>query len=111
METINLQITRKKSFVGCAMSYKILIDGVEKCRLRNGETTTLTIPKQQCVLGMSMVGNSLNFHKISREIVLFPSNSKTGTSKCEIVTSPKWTGIFTCGLFAPVGTVDLRITY
>lgn len=111
MSMVKLFVKRKSSFVGAVMPYYIKINGIEKSRLRNGGECSFDIPLEQCILGVSMVGGTFTLHKISKEVVLFPCNNKSGRMFCEITTSVNWIGFFTLGIFAPVGKLQLNITY
>lgn len=111
MATISLNVKRKSSYIGMVMPYKIMINGIERGRVNNGCECNIDIPSEQCVLGVALVGNSFTFHKMAKEIVLFPQNNKSGIIKCEIVTSPNLVGIFTLGIFGAIGSLQLKITY
>lgn len=88
-----------------------MINGKKKSVLKNGGECSFDIPSEQCILGVSMVGNAFTLHKISKEVVLFPDNNKSGSIFCEITTSVNWIGVFTLGIFAPVGKLQLNIIY
>lgn len=47
-------VTRKKSFVGCAMPIVIYVNGKEVCRLKNGESQTFTVGSNAFELGAQM---------------------------------------------------------
>ena len=47
-------VTRKKSFVGCAMPIVIYANGKEVCRLKNGESQTFTVGSNAFELGAQM---------------------------------------------------------
>lgn len=111
MSMVKLFVKRKSSFVGAVMPYKIMINGKKKSVLKNGGECSFDIPSEQCILGVSMVGNAFTLHKISKEVVLFPDNNKSGSIFCEITTSVNWIGVFTLGIFAPVGKLQLNIIY
>lgn len=49
--TREVTVTRKKSFVGCAMPIVIYVNGKEVCRLKNGETQTVTVGSNSFELG------------------------------------------------------------
>ncbi|MBP3436321.1 MAG: hypothetical protein J6K61_00230 [Clostridia bacterium] len=46
-----LTLTRKKSFVGCAMRMAIYVNGHPICELKNGESVTVPVPAQRFALG------------------------------------------------------------
>ena len=46
-----LTLTRKKSFVGCAMKMIVYVNGNAVCELKNGESATVTVPVQSFALG------------------------------------------------------------
>lgn len=111
METVRLNVTRGKSFVGVAMPYKILVNGVELGSVAVGKTVSFSIPKVQSSLKVSMVGNSMTFHRVEKEIVLFPQNSVSGTVNCFIDTKLDFVGFITLGLLQAVGKLDIRVSY
>ena len=110
MQNITLNITRKKSFVGAAMSYRVLLNGNEIAKVANGKSVSVQIPGAQATLMVSMVGNALTFHKIEKEVVLFPQPDTTQIN-CLIETKGNAFGILTSGLFAAVGKVELTVDY
>lgn len=111
MDTIKLNICRDKAFVGAAMPYRILINGTEIGKLKTGENLSCEIPNAQSSLKVSMVGNSLAFHKIEKETVLFPQYCKTGVISCNIKTKFNWIGYLTFGFLQAVGKTELEIEY
>lgn len=111
MEMIKLNISRDKSFVGAAMPYRIIINGKEMNKIKNGESLSFELPSIQSTLKVSMTGNSMTFHKIEKEVVLFPQYCKTGVINCRIKTKFNWLGCLTFGLFQAVGRMDLDIEY
>lgn len=113
MERIIINIKRSKSLVGAAMPYKILINNEEIVKLRNGKSFSCEIPCEQCTLKVLMcgLGNSFTFHKMEKEIVLFPRHCNMGTINCSIKTIPNWFGIMSMGIFQPIGKVELSIEY
>ena len=74
METVVLNIRRDKSLTGYAAPYRIFIDGREMTEVSSGEKVSLIIPKQKCILKISMVGNSIAFHEVKKEVALFPEH-------------------------------------
>lgn len=111
MDTIKLNISRKKSFVGSAMPYRILINGMEVDKIKIGTNVSYELPNAQSTLKVSMVGNTLSFHNIEKEVVLFPQYCKTGIIDCIIRTKLNWLGFLTYGLLQAVGRMDLEIVY
>lgn len=111
MKTIKLNIRRDKAFVGAAMPYRIVINGTEVGKMKIGSSMFYELPNTRSTLKVSMVGNSLTFHKIEKEIVLFPQYCKTGVIRCKIKTKFNWLGYLTLGLLQAVGKVELEIEY
>ena len=111
METIILNISRDKAFVGAAMPYRIVINGMEKGKIKIGNNMSLELPCNQSTLKVSMVGNSLSFHNIEKEVVLFPQYCKTGVINCRIKTKFNWLGYLTLGLLQAVGRTELEMEY
>lgn len=111
MNTITLNINRDKAFVGAAMPYRIIINGTEVGKIKIGKSITCELPNAQSSLKVSMVGNSLTFHKIEKEVVLFPQYCKTGVIKCTIRTKFNLIGYLSFGLLQAVGRTELEIEY
>lgn len=111
METVKLNITRNSAFVAAGMPYRILINGRELLRIANGKTASIDIPKQQSTLTVSMVGNSLNIHKIEKEVTLFPNNAQNGIVNCVISTKANALGVFTSGLFKSMADLEVQVEY
>lgn len=111
MSTITLNLYRSKAFVGGAMPYRIIINGTEVGKMMIGKSLSCEIPNAQSSLKVSMVGNSLTFHKIEKEIVLFPQYCKTGVINCKIKTKLNWLGYLTLGLLQAIGRTELEIEY
>ena len=111
MSTITLNINRDKAFVGAAMPYRIIINGNEVGKIKIGKSITCELPNAQSSLKISMVGNSLTFHKIEKEIALFPQYCKTGVINCKIRTKFNWIGYLTFGLLQAIGRTELEIEY
>ena len=111
METIKLNIKRDKSMAGVAMPYRIIVNGKEITKLAIGKNYSIEIPNVQTTLKVSMVGNSMAFHKIEKVIVLFPQYCKTGIINCNITTKFNWLGFCTFGLLQAVGRTTLDVNY
>lgn len=111
MSTITLNINRDKAFVGAAMPYHIIINGTEVGKLTIGKSMLCELPNVQSSLRVSMMGNSMNFHKIEKEIVLFPQYCKTSVINCKIKTKFNWIGFLTFGFLQAVGRTELEIEY
>ena len=108
---IKLNISRDKAFAGAAMPYRIIINGKELNTIKNGGSLSFELPSIQSTLKVSMIGNSMTFHNIEKEVVLFPQYCKTGVINCKIKTKFNWLGSLTFGLFQAVGRMDLDIEY
>lgn len=111
MKTVKLKISRDKAIVGAAMPYRIVINGTEVGKMKIGDTMFYELPDTQSTLIVSMVGNSLTFHKIEKEIVLFPQYCKTGIISCNIKTKLNWLGFLTFGLLQAIGRTELDLEY
>lgn len=111
MEKIKLNIIRDKSFVGAAMPYRITINGIEVAKLAIGKSFSCEIQNAPSTLKVAMVGNSLTFHKIEKEIVLFPEYSNLGIINCRITTKFSWMGFLTLGLFQAVGKIEINVEH
>lgn len=111
MDTIKLNISRDKALVGAAMPYRVIINGTEKGKIKIGGNMSFELPDTRSTLKISMVGNSLTFHNIEKEVVLFPQYCKTGVINCKINTKFNWLGYLTFGFLQAVGRTELNIEY
>ena len=111
MEKIIINISRDKAFVGAAMPYRIIINGIEKGKINIGKNMSFELENSQSTLKVSMVGNSLTFHNIEKEAVLFPQYCKAGVINCKIRTKFNWLGYLTLGLLQAIGRTELDIEY
>ncbi len=108
---ITLNIERKKSFVGAAMPYRIYVNGVEVGTLMNGHSLSVEIPNVQSTIKVSMVGNAMTFHKLEKEVAIFPEYQKSKCMTCTISTKLNWVGLLTMGVYQPVGNVKMSLGY
>ena len=111
MDTTKLDISRDKALVGAAMPYRIIVNGTEVGKIKIGNSMSFELPNTQSTLKVSMVGNSLTFHKIEKEVVIFPQYCKTGIINCRINTKFNWLGYLTLGLLQAIGRTELEIEY
>lgn len=111
MKIIKLNISRDKAFVGAAMPYRIIINGKEMNKMKIGGSLSLELPCIQSTLKVSMVGNSMTFHNIEKEVLLFPQYCKNGVINCKIKTKFNWLGYLTLGLLQAIGRTVLDIEY
>lgn len=111
METIKLNIKRDNSITGCAMPYRIFINGTEKAKLTFGKSLSLEIPNELTTLKVSMVGNLITFHKMEKEVVIFPRYCKTDIINCSISTKINWLGTLTMGLLQAHGRTEVNVEY
>ena len=111
MDTIKLNISREKAFVGAAMPYRVMINGKEVSKIKIGGKMSYEIPNAQSTLRFSMVGNSFTLHNIEKEIVLFPQYCKTGVINCAVKTKFNWLGYLTLGLLQAVGKIEIEVDY
>lgn len=111
MNTIKLNISRDKAFVGAAMPYRIIINGTEVGKIKTGGNMSYELPNTQSTLKISMVGNSLTLHNIEKEVVLFPQYCKTGVINCAIKTKFDWLGYLTLGLLQAIGKMEIEVDY
>ena len=111
MDTIKLNISRDKAFVGAAMPYRISINGEEMGKVSVGKSVSYELPSIQSTLKVSMVGNSISFHKIEKEIVVFPQYCTTGNVNCKIITKLNWLGLLTLGILQAIGKMEIEIEY
>lgn len=112
MEKITLNITRDKSFIGAAMSYRINLNGTEIGLLRVGESISIEIDSADNLsLSASMVGNAISIHKIEKEILLQPKFCKTKVIDCLIRTKFNIIGFLTLGLLSAIGNTEIRVMY
>lgn len=111
METVKLNISRDRSLVGIAMPFRVSVDGNEIDLFKSGEYKTLIIPYKRVVLHVSMLGNKVAFHKIYKEVVLFPQYCNSGIINCLISTKFNPLGLLTMGIFSSVGKIVIDVEY
>lgn len=110
MNNVTLNVSRDRAFVGSAMSFRIIVDNNELGKIRIGEKKSFEVQNQRSVLKISMVGNALNFHKIKKEVVLFPKED-TQEINCMINSKINWFGALTLGILQAVGRLELTVEY
>ena len=89
--TRTLTLTRKKSFVGCAMKMTITVNGVPVCVVKNGETASVAVPCVSFALGAAFQNTLVASQSIiqSGDTNLFYTLSiKQGFSSSEILFIP-----------------------
>lgn len=104
-------IWRKTTLVNMVVPYTVLINNIKIKKIRNNQTIEIEVPNEQFVIRLSPYGNSLQFHKMDTERVVFPSYSKKDYPACEILTKPNLLGMITLGILQPVVTIHLNILY
>lgn len=108
---MRLIIKRNKAYVGCAMSYRIKINGQDAGMISNGKTVALACPDQPFELHVVIYGNSMNVHSIEARTMIDPRQSRTGDIFVDINSKMNFLGVLTSGLFAPVGKMALSVRY
>lgn len=111
MKTYTLNVKRNKSLVGAAMPYRVFVNGELQGNLMVGDSLSINISDSHLVLKVSMAGNAMMFHKIEKEIVIFPEYSGKQLINCEISTSLNWIGALTMGLFQAIGKLKIGVEY
>ena len=111
MNTVKLNVARDKSFVAAGMSYRIFINEKEVAKLRIGKVFYCQIPKERLVLRIAMVGNALSFHKMVKEVIIFPECSTAGVVNCKVRTKLNLIGLLTGGLFQTIGRIEVDVSY
>lgn len=110
-QTIQLRITRHKSFVGCAMGLTVYFDNQQIYSLSNGESAILTIPARTGYLRFRMMGSTLTPHPIQGEVFVDPTACRQGAVDCHVEISPDALGIMLGGLFRKVGDLKINLNY
>ncbi|MBQ7368947.1 MAG: hypothetical protein IJW60_04500 [Clostridia bacterium] len=87
-ETREMSVRRKKSFVGCAIPMVVYVNGVEVCRLKNGQAETLVVPAAAFELGVALK-NGFAVNKLTVESgfdsLAYTVWVKTGFSSASVV--------------------------
>ena len=110
-QSIQLRITRDKSFVGCAMGLAVFFDNTQIYSLSNGESAVLTIPARPGYLRFKMTGASVTPHPITGEVFVDSAACRHGAVNCQIHISPDWLGIMLGGLLRTVGHLKIDLNY
>lgn len=88
-----ITVTRKKSFVGCAVPIVCYVNGNEVCRLKNGATATFSAPAESFELGASLSnGLSANAEIIpyGEAPLSFKFEIKMGMAAGKIIITPDY---------------------
>lgn len=107
-QTISFRIKREKSFIGCAMPFRIIIDGKEVTKLSNGGEYSMQLPNKDFMLKVYMCGNAITIHKVEAETLICPSQYN-GKINCTISVKPKLLGILSMGLLSAPGTLEFNM--
>lgn len=110
-QTIQLRVTRHKSFVGCAMGLTVHFDSQQIYSLSNGESAIITIPARPGYLRFTMMGSSISPHPIQGEVFVDPTASRQRCIDCHVEISPDTLGIMLGGLFRKVGDLKINLNY
>lgn len=110
-QTIQLRITRDKSFVGCAVGMVVYFGNTQIYSLSNGESAILSIPATPGYLRFKMMGSSLTPHPIKGEVFVDPTACRQGAVDCHIQLTPDWLGMMVGGLFRTVGHMRINLNY
>lgn len=112
METVRLIIKRKTSYVGLAMPVRIYINRVEIGKLMVGKSIELEIdPVHPTTVRLSMVGNSMNIHRIEEQFVIDPTKAPRKVVNCEFSIKGSALGILSSGFGKAVGEIKTDIKY
>ena len=91
--TRQITVTRKKSFVGCAVPIICYVNGNEVCRLKNGASATFSAPSESFELGASLSnGLSANAEIIpyGEAPLSFKFEIKMGMAAGKIIITPDY---------------------
>lgn len=111
MNTVKLNISRDKAFVGAIMPYCIIINGEKQEKLKLGKSVSYDLPNNQSTLSVSIPGSSFGFHKAEKEVVLFPQYCKNGIINCHITSKLNWLGIISFGIVQSHYNINIHIDY
>lgn len=110
--TVQLHMKRKASYAAAAMPMRIYVNNCEVGKLKIGGTMDITIPADRpSMIKVSMVGNSMNVHKIEHQEMVYPQNAPSGHIQLEFKVKMNWAGVFTYGLAKPIGDVVYDVKY
>ena len=77
MNTVKLNISRDKAFVGAIMPYCISINGEKQEKLKLGKSVSYDLPNNQSTLSVSIPGSSFGFIRQKKKLFYFLSIVKT----------------------------------
>lgn len=71
------------------------------------------IAKKQGVLRITEFGSNVSFHKITKEIVLFPEYIQNTEDRieCVVTATTNWLGVLTFGMLAPLRRLTIEVKY
>lgn len=110
-QSIQLRVSREKSFVGCAVGMVVYFGNTQIYSLSNGETAVLTIPATPGYLRFQMMGSSMAPHPIKGEAFIDPTVCRQGIVDCHVHLTPDWLGIMLGGLLRTVGHMKVTVNY
>lgn len=111
--TVQLRLTRKRAFVGCAMGIKVFYGGTYIDTISNGKTSVVSIPAKPDYLKFEMVSTAVTTDPISSEVFLDPSACYHGGIDCTFTVKANWqTMLIPFGwLYGPAGHIVTDLKY
>lgn len=113
MQTIEIKISRKGSFMSRLVPYEVWFKQHKLGKIIKSGDRTFTINREKGVLKLIEVGSKLAFHVIQKEVVIFPENiaPNQNTLECNVTATLNWLGVLTWGLLSPIRKIDIEIKY
>ena len=119
MDTIKLNITRKKQFLSSALSYSVYFNDKEIVKLPNGRGVSLEVPAdKKFMLTVSIYKKDSLLKKLtphsgltSKTVMIHPEYCKNGVVDCIITTQIDMLGSMSFGWLRPMSEIDVTIDY
>lgn len=119
METIKLNIIRKKSYLGAIVPYIVFFNDIEIAKIPNGRQVSLDVPADKkftltiSVLNNNSIVKKMNPHSqlFSKKVMIHPEYCKNGVVNCIITTEANLIGTISLGWLRSMSELGVSIDY
>ena len=114
-----MNIIRKKSFLGAALSYVVYFNDVEIVKIPNGRQVSLDVPADKkfmltvSILKKDSIMQALTPHPMlsSKKVMIHPEYCKNGVIDCTITTHANLTGSISFGWLRSMMELKVSVNY
>lgn len=113
MDTIKLSISCAGSLLSRGNRYIIYFNDMKLDPISKITGMDYIIAKKQGVLRITEFGSNVSFHKITKDIVLFPEYIQNTEDRieCVVTATTNWLGVLTFGMLAPLRRLTIEVKY